>query len=90
MATGKVTLDRLCTIEGIRPLRESFIEAIDAGAGLTVDASGVEHIDISVLQLIVSARKECTARHAAFTLVSGSALSQLAARAGLRLDTASG
>lgn len=87
---GTVTLDTHSTIECVRPLRETLMTAIDTGGGLVVDASALEFADVSVLQLIVSARKTCEARGTKFTLIGGNVFSLLAAKAGLQPDVTFG
>ena len=85
-----VNLGSHCTIEGVRGIADSFIGALGSSDGISVDASAVERMDISVLQLIVSAQKECESRGWPFQLVGGDALAGLAARAGLQMQPGTG
>jgi len=43
-----------CTVEHAASLREALLEALGAGKDLTLDIAGVEEVDVTFLQLLLS------------------------------------
>lgn len=59
-----------CSIAGIEACRRDLVRAFGAGGSITADLSGVDKVDVSFVQLMVSAARTAAGRDGSFAIVS--------------------
>jgi anti-anti-sigma regulatory factor len=81
-----VVIGKNATIGAIEGIRDTIIEAFDAGSEVEIDAAAVEDADLTFIQVLASARKQAQAEGRSFRIVEPvpPLLASLAERAGLQ------
>ena len=73
-----------CSIRNIGDIARSTRELLDAGMGVRINCASVEHVDITFVQLIVSAERSFAARGLPLTIEAApAAVLSAFARAGV-------
>ena len=83
---GSLTVSRAASV------RSALLGALDAGPSISIDCGGADEIDVSFIQLLVSARRSAAARGKTLSLVSpaNGALLQALERGGFLTVAANG
>ncbi|MBI5190842.1 MAG: STAS domain-containing protein [Nitrospirae bacterium] len=63
-----VQADGPLTIEAAEGLRAALITALDRDADVTADLSGAEELDLACMQVLLAARKACSAAGGTLTI----------------------
>lgn len=71
-----------CTLVQAEGIASDCRAAIEAGGGVSIDATALEEADVSLLQILIAARETCESAGKGFTLTPSPVLDELAARAG--------
>ncbi|MGW1420917.1 STAS domain-containing protein [Bradyrhizobium manausense] len=69
---GRVRLQGSLTLRDAKQVQGLLLDAISASREIEIDVSDVSSIDVSIIQLIVSARKSAEQRGRKLTLATGS------------------
>lgn len=66
-----------CTIAEVATQRDRFVEALTAGEGpLLVDLAGVAQADVTLVQLLLAARRDAVGRNRAFAVSAWSPVAE--------------
>lgn len=88
VASDTVILDGALTVAAAESWRVRFTETLARGAGLTVDVSTADEIDVFGVQLLWAARRSAREQGRAFGVIDGrGALRRACAAAGLDAAT---
>ncbi|MDY8107624.1 STAS domain-containing protein [Fulvimarina sp. 2208YS6-2-32] len=85
--TANVTFSGSCTLGEAVAVQDSLQAVLrDAPAGLLIDCSAVDTVDVSFLQLLAAARQQLGASGRSFAIIMSEPLKRAVERAGLSLE----
>lgn len=84
--TGTVKLSEETTINEVTELGKNIKDALTRWNELIVDAAGVNRIDISVVQLLLAAQKECSVNNKKMILRASDAVKELLSLTGIKIQ----